>query len=100
MWDKSRALALAGCPKPLVVAGDGRNDSPGYCAKYLTYTFMDVTTKKIVELQIVDCRESGLKSGNMEKIGFQRGIKALLDCSTIKEIVTDAHPQIKCLMSE
>ena len=61
---------------------------------------MDVSTKKIVELQVVDCREANLKSGNMEKIGFERGIKSIVTEATIGEIVTDAHPQIKALMSK
>ena len=66
----------------------------------MTYTLMEVSTKKIVELQVVDCREAALKSGNMEKIGFERGIKSVLKDATIGEIVTDAHPQIKALMSK
>lgn len=43
----------------LVLAGDGRCDSPGHCAKYGSYTFMHATgngqkgTRKIVELQLV-----------------------------------------------
>ena len=37
----------------LVLAGDGRADSPGHCAKYGTYTVMDMIINKIVDLQIV-----------------------------------------------
>ena len=36
----------------VVLTGDGRCDSPGHCAKYCTYTIMDSTTGKIVDLEV------------------------------------------------
>ena len=42
--------------------GDGRNDSPGHCAQYCTYTLMDCECKSIVSTITVDKRETSLKS--------------------------------------
>lgn len=75
-------------------------DSPGYCATFMTYVLMEYNSKKIVELQIVDCRETDLKSGNMEKLGFIRAMDSVLGSADICEIITDAHPQLKALLSK
>ena len=37
----------------LVLGGDGRADSPGHCAKYMSYTLMELTQNKIIELQLI-----------------------------------------------
>ena len=37
----------------LQLAGDCRNDSPGHSAKYGTYTLIEQTTKKVIDLQLV-----------------------------------------------
>ena len=39
--------------KPLVLAGDGRADSPGHCAKYGSYTFVELTCSKVVDFQLI-----------------------------------------------
>ncbi|KAH7985712.1 hypothetical protein HPB52_025454 [Rhipicephalus sanguineus] len=39
--------------RPLTLAGDGRADSPGYSAKFGTYTLLDVETKKITHFELV-----------------------------------------------
>lgn len=85
----------------LSVAGDGRNDSPGHSAKYCTYTVMDLKTEAIVEQIVVDKRETDLKSGNMETLGFQRSLANLLKAGLlVKEVVTDAAPAVSGLMSK
>lgn len=38
---------------PLKIGGDGRNDSVGHCAKYGSYTLMDLDQKKIIAIQII-----------------------------------------------
>ena len=37
----------------LVVAGDGRCDSPGYCAKFGSFTFMEQQINRVVDFQLV-----------------------------------------------
>ena len=83
------------------IAGDGRMDSPGYSAKFCTYTAMEYHKKKILDLQVVDKRETNLKSPNMELKGLQKVLTHLaVNHLKVVEIVTDAHPQIVALLSK
>lgn len=44
--------------KGLILAGDGRSDSPGHSAKYGSYSLIELTTGKIVDFQLVQvCSE-------------------------------------------
>ncbi|CAH1243083.1 Hypp7037 [Branchiostoma lanceolatum] len=84
----------------VVLLGDGRMDSPGYCAQYCTYTAIDNDTRAIVALEVVDKRETDKKSTVMEKEGFKRAMTSLLDQGVkVTEVCTDAHPQISALMN-
>lgn len=75
-------------------------DSPGHSAKYCTYTVMNQDDKNILAMEIVDKRECQLKSGTMEAEGFRRSVRSLQEQGVVlKEIVTDAHPQISSIMS-
>lgn len=40
----------------LVVSGDGRSDSPGHCAKYGTFTFIEQRINKVITIEIVQVR--------------------------------------------
>ena len=42
--------------QPLVIGGDARSDSPGHTAKYSSYTFMELTSKKIIHVELVQAR--------------------------------------------
>ena len=50
--ERSRVWELLG-KKKLAVAGDGRCDSPGYSAKYGTYTMMDTASQLIIDFELV-----------------------------------------------
>ena len=86
--------------EPAVVAGDARNDSPGHCAKYSTYSAMDTATNKIIALVCTDCRQTDLNSVIMERVGFLKAMNEVLEHVKVGEIVTDGHPQITALMSK
>ena len=88
--------------KDVILSSDGRNDSPGHCAQYCTYTFADMDTKTILNLKIVDVREvEGRKSTKMERLGFERGLDELMSSKmNLQEIVTDGHLEISALMSK
>lgn len=76
-------------------------DSPGYSAKYCTYTVMNQDDKKILAMESIDKRECQLKSGLMEAEGFRRSIASFQkDGVILQEIITDAHPQITSIMSK
>ena len=102
-WEKSKTDAWnerAG--KSLLLSSDGRNDSPGHCAQYCTYSFADMDSKEILNIKIVDVREvENRKSTNMERVDFERGLDEMLQSEmVVKEIVTDGHVEIGALMSK
>jgi hypothetical protein len=87
--------------KEVVLSGDGRNDSPGHSAQYCTYSLADMDEQAILQMNVVDVREASGKSNNMERIGFERGMDALLTSTIVlKEVVTDGHLEIGALMSK
>lgn len=50
--------------KQVVLAGDGRADSPGHSAKYGSYSLLDLKCSKIVDFKLVQLRQSLIsKSG-------------------------------------
>lgn len=56
IWQQERRAILQQVQNSggvLVLAGDGRADTPGHCAKYGTYTLLDLNVKKIIEIQLV-----------------------------------------------
>ena len=102
-WDSMRDNLLDERKnKEILLSSDARNDSPGHCAQYCTYTIADMVDKVILQQNVLDVREvPGRKSTNMETIGFQRGMDALLNTDIIiKEVITDGHTGIAALMSE
>ena len=82
----------------VIIAGDGRNDSPGHSAQYCTYSFLDASSGRILHVEVVDVREAAGKSTNMERIGFERGMAFLAGKVDVKTMVTDARPQIMAVM--
>ena len=62
--------------KDTILSGDSRNDSPGHCAQYCTYSFADMESQSILQMNIVEVE--GRKSPNMERVAFERGLDSLL----------------------
>ena len=58
----------------VILAGDGQCDSPGTCAKYLSYYLMDNVSNYIVHIEIFDKRMVGGKSCNMEVEALKKPI--------------------------
>jgi solute carrier family 8 (sodium/calcium exchanger) len=84
---------LQALDEPLVLGGDARCDSPGFCAKYGSYTIMELKHNAILDIELVQSNEvSG--SANMEKEGLVRAIKLFEEQDLdIELIVTDRHKQ-------
>ncbi|XP_064630993.1 uncharacterized protein LOC135489531 [Lineus longissimus] len=62
--------AVKGQDTPLVVGGDGRSDTPGHSAKYGSYSLMNLDSKKIVSMELVQSTE--VKSSvHMKKEGLK-----------------------------
>ena len=56
VWKRSQELLLRSLKEkgnPLVLAGDGRSDSPGLSAKYGSYSILELTCNKIVDFKLV-----------------------------------------------
>ncbi|XP_041482953.1 uncharacterized protein LOC121429788 [Lytechinus variegatus] len=101
-WEEVQATVLSKHKEGrIVLCGDGRNDSPGFCARYLTYILMAHDTKDVVDVQVVEKRETGGKSPLMELEGLKRGLNKLeQEGVQVDELVTDAHPSITRYMRE
>ena len=80
------------------LAGDGRNDSPGHTAKYCVHTLMEHYLHIIVDLEVVDKRETGGSSVTMEKPALKRLIKRAMTDVNIVDLVTDASSMIIALV--
>ena len=85
----------------LYTSGDGRNDSPGHCAQYLTYTIMENDTKDVLHVEVMDKRQAGMVSGRMEPKALMKSLDSLkADNMKVAEMVTDAHTVVTCRMSK
>ena len=63
----------------LVLCGDGRNDLPGHSAKYCVYCLMEHFMHVIVDVEVVDKRQSGGVSTTMERLGLKRILLRMKD---------------------
>ena len=52
MWHEKKSELLSELTD-VELAGDGRADSPGHCAKYGTYTLMETTQNKVIAINVV-----------------------------------------------
>ena len=76
-------------------SGDGRCDSPGYSAKYGTYSLRNTETNMIVDFQVVHVSQTGNSNG-MEKYGLEVLLKKLINLNMpITSLTTDRHSQIR-----
>lgn len=84
----------------ICLCGDGRNDSPGHCARYCVYALMEHATKVVVDMAVVDKRETGGNSVTMEKEGLRRLLEKMATVLPFSEITTDASSSIRKLVHE
>jgi hypothetical protein len=86
------------CGRPLKLSGDGRCDSPGFSAKYCTYSIMDQESDLILDFSIVQVTQAGSSNG-MEKVGCKETLDRLLSTALdIETFATDRHIQIRAMM--
>lgn len=56
VWKHKQQQLLADCASqdsPLIIGGDGRADSPGHSAKYGSYGIIDLSTNKVLHIELV-----------------------------------------------
>ena len=95
-WKNQQAEVLADLKSResgVVLAGDGRYDSPGHCAKYCTYSLLYVNSKKVVDFKVVSVTEVA-NSNQLENKGFIETLSHI-EANAIKvdTFSTDRHPQ-------
>ncbi|CAN7981048.1 unnamed protein product [Ixodes pacificus] len=79
VWKAEQAQLVQGLQgKTLRLAGDGRADSPGYSAKYGTYSLMEMDIKRIIHFELVQSTEVK-SSSHMEKEGLRRSLDNMLN---------------------
>ncbi|CAN7994747.1 unnamed protein product, partial [Ixodes pacificus] len=95
VWEEEQEKLLGELrDQPLDLAGDGRCDSPGYSAKYLTYSLHAPHVNKIVHFEQVQC-EAVPNSGSMEKEGLIRSLAFTREKElTVRSLATDRHRSI------
>ena len=90
-WEKMKTTLIEMYSKEtMVLCGDGRMDSPGFSAKYCAYVTMEQHLGSIIDLEVIDKRETGGTSTNMERLALKRLILRLMHQICIEEIATDA----------
>ena len=84
----------------LKICGDARSDSPGFSAKYTSYTLMDMDTSLILDQQLVVVSEPGIDSSvAMEKVEPNRSLEFLQSSGLkIHTLATDRHTGVQFLM--
>ena len=93
-WNEMRSEMnnILVCYKNINVCGDGRSDSPGHSARYCTYVLMENIMKLVIDLEILDCRETEGVSTRMEKEGLMRLLKKTK--LHLVELTTDASSSV------
>ena len=101
-WLNERTILISGIKKKPAcsLSGDRRCDSPGHCAKYMTYSILDQASNKVIDMEICQCTQAG-NSNRMEKFAFVKVLKRLKNENfKIEMLTTDRHSQIKKHMRE
>ena len=84
----------------LHLAGDGRSDSPGYNAKYGTYTLMNTSTNEILDFYVVHVSTAG-NSSRTEKRGLEILLHKIESYNLkINYLTIDRHVQIRAFMKK
>lgn len=84
----------------LRLAWAGPCDSPGFNAKYCTYSLLDMETQHILVFVFVKVSETS-SSSKVEVKGFRKCLNYLLDLGfRIKILDTDRHVQIRSVMNK
>ena len=101
VYTTNRALLIENAKEKsevLHLLGDGRCDSPGYNAKYGTYTLIDSQSGYILDFHISHVILAG-NSQRMELDGFKKVVERLQEFGIkIGSITTDRHKQIRAYM--
>jgi solute carrier family 8 (sodium/calcium exchanger) len=82
----------------VVLCGDGRNDSPGHSSKYCMYALMEQNLDFIIDVEVVEKRQTGGISTNMEVFGLRKILERMVGEIVVSEMVTDASAAVIALV--
>lgn len=101
LWEEMKeAMEKVFQKEELVLGGDGRNDSPGFCAQYCVYSVMEELTKVIVDVEVKDKRETGGSSPAMEVAALKVILERLVEKYKLGELTTDASSSVIALVKK
>lgn len=84
----------------IIIAGDGRHDSMGHCAKYGAYTIFWCTIPMILHFSLIQRNQAG-SSPAMEFMGFKSCMEFLIGYGLlITAFVSDRHVSIAAYMKK
>ena len=83
----------------VMLSGDGQFDSPGYSAKYCTYTMMQCMTNKVVDFFVI---QKGQYDGELEKQACEELLNILINENElpVNSFVSDCHSAIAKMIRE
>ncbi len=96
-WAKEQNAVLSSMKsREVVLCGDGRCDSPGHCAKYCTYTFIDLKSQKVADFKVISCTQVS-SSNAMEIRGFKEALKSIeeMEWRSLPFPQTGTHKSLK-----
>ena len=80
------------------ISGDAHCDSPGYSAKYSTYSIMDIVSNQIIHFYVTHVGTVE-NSSRMEKAGLIDVLDKVKSLGvTVSLLTTDRHPQVSKYM--
>lgn len=92
---KNNIYEKAKCEEELWIAGDGQYDSPGFSAKYVTYTIMNVKTKHILNFVTL---QRGMVEGDLEKAACEKALDEITTKLKVKLFLSDRHRGVGVLL--
>ncbi|CAB4027301.1 Hypothetical predicted protein [Paramuricea clavata] len=82
----------------VILCGNGWNDSPGHSAKYCMYAIIEQHLDLIVDVEVVDKRQTKGISTNMEVFVLKTILERMVGKIFISEVVTDPSAAIIALV--
>ena len=83
------------------LSGDGRHDSPGHNAKYVTYSLMNLQTNEIVKFAVTKVTEAGNSIRMGGWVCFTKALKEVKQKEIcINQLITDRNTGIQKYMRE
>ena len=96
--DHAASLRLIATGETLKFRGNGRCDSPGYSAKFCTYTLLEMTSGLIFDFELMHVAKSG-RSVAIERDGLRQILLRLQEAPfVVGQLATDRSSTIKAML--